>query len=234
MKNINVIDGQIDLFNLPIQEPVKPKEKIIVEKLEIKEDKFKEIINLYKDSCKRIVKRVSGALLVGFEDKTMHFNSQGINEFDLSPDVGLMPADEIILANEDKELNDLQLKKLNYMKVAEYIKRKGDSNIIIPGEKTIVINPKGWVIEYEQKPRYHENELFITEIAKESTDLANKVTKVDTNITEFEIDDSVEIEYQGIKNIGKVVRAYNKGETINVTWNGQHSAFYYKCVKKIS
>lgn len=231
---VNVIDGQIDLFNIPIQEPVKPKEKIVTEKLEKKEDKFQELINFYKDSCNRIVKRVSGALLVGCEDKTMYFNSQGINEFDLSPDVGLMPGDEILIANEDMELNDMQLRKLAAMDPVQYIKRKGDSNIIIPTEsRTIVINPKGWVIEYEQKPLYHENEFFSTEMPKENSDLTNKITKVDTNITDFQINDSVEIEYQGIKNIGKVVSVYNNGETINVAWNCQRTAFYYKCVKKI-
>jgi len=229
LKKINLIEGQVNLFDLPIQDTVNPKEKII----EIKEDNFKEIINLYKESCNRIIKRVSGALLVGFQDRTMYFNKQGIHEFDLRSDVELMPGDEIILANEDKELNDLQLKKLNDMKVTEYIKRKGDSNIIIPGEKTIVINPKGWVIEYEQKPKYHENEIFVTEMTIESTDLANKITKVNANITEFQIDDSVEIEYQGIKSTGKVVRVYNNGETINVAWEGKHTAFYYKNIKKI-
>jgi len=235
LKNINILEGQVNLFDLLIQERIKPKEKIIVEKPMIKEDNFMEIINRYKESCSRIVKRVSGALLVGFEDKTMHFNSQGINEFDLTPYVGLMPGDEILIANVDRELNDIQLRKLAIMDPVQYIKRKGDSNIIIPmEEKTIVINPKGWVIEYEQKPKYHESELFITEMAKESTVLANKVTKVDTNITEFEIDDLVEIEYQGIKSTGKVVRVYNSGETINVAWNGQRTAFYYKCVKKLA
>lgn len=235
MKNINIIEGQVNLFDLPIQECIKPKEKImVIVKPMVKEDCFIEIINLYKESCCRIVKRISGALLVGFDDRTMYFNKQGIHEFDLSSDVGLMPADEIILVNEDSKFNDLQLKKLNYMKVTEYIKRKGDSNIIIPGEKTIVINPKGWVIEYEQKPKYHENELFITEMDIESIDLANKVTKMDTNITEFEIDDSVEIEYQGIKSKGKVVRIYNNGETINVDWEGKRTAFYYKYVKKLA
>jgi len=236
LKKIDVIEGQVNLFDIPIQEPIKPKEKIIViEKPMIKEDCFREIINLYKGNCFRIVKRISGALLVGFEDKTMYFSKQGIHEFDLSPDVGLMPADEIILVNEDKEINDLQLKKLKDMNVDQYIKRKGDSNIIIPmEEKTIVINPKGWVIEYEQKPKYHENELFIIDMAKEITDLATENTKMDTNITEFEIDDSVEIEYKGIKSTGKVVRVYNNGETINVAWEGKRTAFYYKCVKKLA
>ena len=233
MKKIEVIEGQIDLFNIPIREPIKHKEESIIEEQEIKEDNFKEIINLYKEHCIRIVKQVCGALLVEVEDRTLYFNSLGINELELKKDMELLPGDEILVVNKDKELNDLQLEKLKDMKVTEYIKRKGDSNIIIPGEKTIVINPKGWVIEYEQKSKYHKNELFSTEIAKENTDLANKVTKVDTNITEFEIDDSVEIEYEGIKSTGKVVRVYNNGETINVAWKGKRTAFYYKFVKKI-
>ncbi|OOM60940.1 hypothetical protein CLBEIC_56450 [Clostridium beijerinckii] len=174
------------------------------------------------------------ALLVELEDKTKYFNGQGVHEFDLGVNVGLMPADEILFVNKDKELNDLQLKKLNDMKVTQYIKRKCDSNVIIPGEKTVVINYKGWVIEYEQKPKYHENELFVTQMAKEITDLDNKVTKMDANITEFEIGDLVEIEYKGIKGTGKVVRVYNNGETINVAWEGKRTAFYYKCVKKIA
>lgn len=234
MKKINVLEGQIDLFNMPIQEPIiKPKEKVIIEKQEIREDHFQKIINLYKESCNRIIKTVSGALLVELEDKTKYFNGQGVHEFDLGANVGLMPADEILFVNKDKELNDLQLKKLNDMKVTQYIKRKGDSNVIIPGEKTTVINYKGWVIEYEQKPKYHENELFVTEMAKEITDLDNKVPKMDANITEFEIDDFVEIEYKGIKGVGKVARVYNNGETINVVWEGKHTAFYYKNVNKI-
>lgn len=233
MKNINIIEGQVNLFDLPIQEPDKPKEEKVIYKPIIEVDNFKEIINLYKDSCNRIVKRVSGALLVGFEDKTMYFNKQGINEFNLSPDVGLMPADEIMLVNKNKELNDLQLKKIKDMHASQYIKRLGDSNIIIPmEEKTIVINHKGWVIEYLQKPRYHPDELFITETPNKITDRANKYTKVDTNITDFQIDDLVEIEYEGIKNTGKVVSIYNNGETINVTWDGKHTAFHYKNVKK--
>jgi len=207
LKKINVLEGQIDLFSMPIQEPIiKPKEKVIIEKQEIREDHFQKIINLYKESCNRIIKTVSGALLVELEDKTKYFKGQGVHEFDLAANVGLMPADEILFVNKDKELNDLQLKKLNDMKVTQYIKRKGDSNVIIPGEKTTVINYKGWVIEYEQKPKYHENELFVTEMAKEITDLDNKITKMDTNITEFEIDDLVEIRYKGIKGTGKVVK----------------------------
>jgi signal peptidase I len=229
----NILEGQINLFDLPIQEIIKPKEPVT--KCVPEGNNFNEIISLYEKSCNRIVKQVCGALIIELEDRTLYFNKQGVNELELKKDMDLLPADEILIVNKDKELNDLQLKKLKDINTEKYIKRKGDANIIVPLEdKTIVINPKGWVIEYEQKPKYHPNELFMIEMAKEITDLATKSTKVDTNITEFAINDSVEIEYQGIKSTGKVVRVYNNGETINVAWEGKRTAFYYKSVKKVS
>lgn len=112
MKKVNILEGQIDLFNLPIQEPIKPKEKFIIEKQEIKEDVFEETINLYKNSCLRIIKMICGALLVEVEDKTMYFNKEGKHEFNLSTNIGIMPADEIIIANDEKPLNDIQMDKL--------------------------------------------------------------------------------------------------------------------------
>lgn len=235
---VNIIDGQMDLFSMPIQEPVRPKEEIIIAKPKIETDNFKDIINLYKDNCIRIVKTVSGALLVGLEDKTLYFNSEGKNEFNLNPDVGLTPADEIIIANVDKELNDIQLMKLEELQPKQYIKRKGEANVIILGDsKTITINPRGWVLEWKMKPKYHENELFITKMANENTDLANKVTEMDIIITETEeikIDDMVEFSYRNQICIGKIVSIYNGGETVNVSWDGKHTAFYYKSVKKVS
>jgi hypothetical protein len=85
-------------------------------------------------------------LLVELDNKTLYFNSNAINEFELPKDVGIMPGEEILIAYIDKELNSLQKQKLNELKPKEYIKRKGDYNLIIPGEKTIVINPKGWIL----------------------------------------------------------------------------------------
>ncbi len=230
---VNNIEGQINLFDLPIQEIIKPKNPVT--KCVPKQNNFIEIISLYEKSCNRIVKQVCGALLIELEDRTLYFNREGVNELELKKDMELLPGDEILIVNEDKDFNDLQLKKLKDMNVEKYIKRKGDANIIVlANKKTIVITPLGWVLEYEQKPKYHESELFITEMDKENTDLANKITKMDTNITYFQIDDLVEIEYEGIKSIGNVVRVYNNGETINVAWNGKQTAFYYKCIKKVS
>ena len=109
MKSECFIEGQISIFESPIIEIEKPKKVIIKE--EIKEiDKFDSIIKLYSKSCNRIVKTLSGALLVELDDKTLYFNSNGINEFNLSKDVAIMPEEEIIIANIDKELNQRQKK----------------------------------------------------------------------------------------------------------------------------
>lgn len=40
------------------------------------------------------------------------------------------------------------------------------------------------------------------------------------------------IEYEGIKSIGKVVRTYNNGETLNVFWNDKETAFIIKMWRK--
>ena len=143
MKNEGIIEGQINIFDLPIIEVIKHKNKITKEIPIIKTSKLDHIVNLYSATCSRIVKTYSGALLVELENKTLYFNSDGINEFELPENVGIMPEEEILIVNIDKELNDLQKEKLEALKPKEYIKRKGDANLIIPGEKTIVINPKG-------------------------------------------------------------------------------------------
>jgi hypothetical protein len=128
MKNECFIEGQISIFDLPVIEVIKPKEIIIKEKnKEI--DKFDSIIKLYTKSCSIIVKTFSGALLVELDDKTLYFNSKGINEFNLSSNVGIMLGEEVLIANKDKVLNSIQIQKLGEIKPKEYIKRKGDANV---------------------------------------------------------------------------------------------------------
>lgn len=218
---VNVIDGQMDLFSMPIQEPIKTKE-IIVAKPKMEQDNFKDIISLYKDTCNRIVKIVSGALLVELEDKTLYFNSEGKDEFNLGIDVGLTPSDEIIIANVDKNLNDIQLSKLAIMDPTQYIKRKGDSSIIIPtGTKTIVINKNGWVIEWIMKPIFKEDEVVL------------RVKEEQPQDEELRIGDKVQFKYSNEQCVGEIKSIYNNGETINVSWNGKHTAFFHKCLKKV-
>lgn len=220
----DILQGQISIFDLDLDQPQKPKKELeplsFMAKPKVSQsDKFTEIINLYKSTAARIVKRVHGALLLELEDKTLYFNSAGINELVLKKDIELMPADEILFVNQDKEVNELQLKKLKDMQVKQYIKREGD------------------------------DELFITEMATKSANLANNSEKMDRNITKFingdtelkndeaelkdlQMGDKVEFNYDGPQ-VGKITRIYNNGETVNVSWYHKNTAFYYKCVKKI-
>lgn len=237
MKNECIIEGQINIFELPIIDPIKSKDRIVKETAIIKSSKLDDIIKLYSETCSRIVKTLSGALLVVIENKTLYFNSNGINEFELPKNVGIMPGEEILIANIDKGVNDIQRQKLEELNPREYIKRKGDCNLIIPGEKTIVINPKGWILEYMQEPKYHEDEIFSTEFnfkSKDIDDIKSEITSdiEDVGDKDFKVDDKVDIQYRGIKTIGKVVRIYNNGETLNVEWDGKQTAFYYKNVKQ--
>lgn len=77
-------------------------------------------------------------------------------------------------------------------------------------------------------------------MAKKITVLANNDAKMATNITksvedeELKIGDKVQFKYSNEQCIGKIRSIYNNGETINVSWNGKHAAFYYKCLKKVS
>lgn len=232
--NEGIIEGQISIFDLPIED-IKSKEKKSKIAAKIISNPLKDIINIYSESCSRIVKTFSGSLLVELDDKTLYINSKGINEFNLPINVGIMPGEEILIANKDKELNSIQKQKLEDLKVKEYIKRKGDANIIIPGEKTIVINPKGWVLEYNQKPMNHSNEIFNTEFNLKINEINDRKNKIAVNIIDidFKVGDEVIIKYQGAKAIGKVVRIYNKGETLNIMWDGKQTAFYYKNVEKV-
>lgn len=179
-------------------------------------DYFTSLIDKYKDSCELIVKTKYNSLMVEFNDKTLDFMKNG-ECMKLSKGIALLPGDEILIANKDKAVNELQLSRLKEFKVGSYIKRKGDINIIIPsGEKTIVINPKGWVLEYIQKPIFKENEVI--EITKKEEPL--------------KVGDRVQFNYDG-KQIGEIYSIYNGGNTVNVIWNNKHTAMYYKLVKKL-
>jgi hypothetical protein len=228
MKNENLIDGQISIFDLPVIKVIKTKEISIKKEENIESDRLDSIVKLYSENCSRIVKTISGALLVELEDKTLYFNSAGIKEFEIAKDVAIMPGEEIIIANSGKGINEIQKEKLEALKVIEYIKRKGDANLIIPGERTIVINPKGWVLEYDQKPQYHSGEIFQIEGYLINKNIEENISGSDIN---YKVGNKVYIEYQGIKSIGKIVRIYNNGETLNVAWDGKQTAFYYKNVE---
>lgn len=133
---------------------------------------------------------------------------------------GILPGDEIVIANDEKPFNDVQYKKLLEINPKQYIKRKGDLSIIIPTEtRNLAITKEGWVIEWKQKPKFKENEIFILEKVQENQ--------------EFNVGDMVEFVYKNQNCKGQVTRIYNNNETINVSWDGKQTAFYHSKLKKV-
>lgn len=197
MKKYAVVQGQLSLWDLPKEDK---------EECKVVQADLSSIIEKYKHISSRIVKTSYGALLIELEDRTLYYSSSGINEFDLSKDVGLTPADEILIAQEEKEATKIQLARVEELKVDKYIKRRGDRNIIVPGETTKVITPFGWIIEYKQKPVYKDDELRT--LPREEP---------------WKVGDLVEFEHNGNQQ-GKIFSIYNNGHTVNVIWDNKHTA----------
>lgn len=222
---IKAIKDQISIFDY--LETIK-NENSIIETSGIKPKKIQSnsLVNRYKDSCTRIVKRVSGAIIVELEEKSIYFNKAGIKEFEMNKDTPLLPGDELLIVNQDKELNSIQLEQLKGFDVDSYIKRKGDSNIIIITDKTVVINPYGWILEYEMKPIYKDDEIIkINNI---------EVVEQQEEKQEFKVGDIVTAKYNEEDITGEVRWIYNNGETLNISWDNKQTAFYYKNVRKVA
>lgn len=213
-----VLNGQMSVFEY--LESIK--EKPVVELNDPKnQSKLESLIEKYKEKSERIVRTVSGALKIDISGRTIYYNKNAIKEFEKEGTTPLLPADVILIANKDYETNDIQLEKLKYFDVSSYIKRKGDKNIIIVMEnKTVVINPKGWILEYRMKPKYKENEII-------------EIEKYKTTDKTFKIGDKVKTKYKDEIVKGIVTRIYNNGETLNISWDNKNTAFYYKNVKRM-
>lgn len=206
-------------------------------------DVFKGIIDKYKDTCKRIVKSISGALLVEMDGETLYFNKDGYKEMILSDNLPVLPGYIMLVINEDKPVSEKQIEILNELNISKCIKRIGDSNIYFLRDQTICINNKGWILEYQQEPIYDKSMIYSLEptVSKEtiilntnsdnenSTDSMLECTDIEYK---FSIGDDVIAKYGDDFIEGTVYSVYNNGETINIKWNNCISAFYYKLIVK--
>ena len=232
---LQVIEGQMNLFDLP-EEKIQPQQTKAIREPVARN--FDKIINQYKDSCNRIF-IIEKKLYVEFEDRTVQFNQDGQQERIFDIDMFLRPKDEIVIANKYKPINDKQIKALNKIQTDKFIKRKSDSNILIQFDDCcIAIYPSGHFEKWKSPAVYMDNEVYtIDEI--ENINKINEETVQDPVQDEIEVDgdlhlgDRVSFDYNGPQ-VGEIVRIYNKGETVNVCWDNKQTAFYYKHVKKIS
>ena len=237
MKSI-VFEGQISLFD------EQPK---VINIIQVREDNkdnpiFTEIIEKYRDICTRIAK-VERKLYVEANNQTLSFESDGEASHIFVKNMLLRPKDEILVANEYKPINDKQIKTLRKIQTDKFIKRKSDSNILIQYENfCMAIYPSGHFAKWKSPAVFKQNEVYtIDEI--ENINKMHEEIKEDLKVEEeievkeseenLKLGDKVSFNYKGLQ-VGEIVRIYNKGETVNVSWDNKQTAFYYKSVVKIN
>ncbi|WP_154826512.1 hypothetical protein [Clostridium butyricum] len=238
MKSI-VVDGQLSLFDE--QHKVV---NIIPTKEENKDNTiFKELIDKYRDKCTRIVK-VEKKLYVEIGDQTLSYEADGEPGGIFIRDMLLRPKDEILVANEYKSITAEQIKTVkNKMHVDKFIKRKSDNNILIQYDNfCMAIYPSGKFAKWKSAAVFKENEVYrideIENINKMYEEIkedpkAEGITEISESEETLRLGDKVKFDYHGPKE-GNIVRIYNKGETVNVSWDNKQTAFYYKSVVKIN
>ena len=237
MKSI-VVDGQLSLFD------EQPKVVNIIPTKEENKDNpiFRELIDKYRDTCTRIVK-VEKKLYVEIGDQTLSYEADGEPGGIFIRDMLLRPKDEIIIYNEYKPINDKQIKTLRIIQTDKFIKRKSDSNILIQYDNfCMAIYPSGKFAKWKSPAVFKDDEIFsideIENINKMHEEIkedpkAEGVTEISESEETLRLGDKVKFDYHGSKE-GNIVRIYNKGETVNVSWDNKQTAFYYKSVVKIN
>ena len=95
---LQVIEGQINLFDLP-KEEIKPTKAMRDPVLN-----FDKIINQYKDACNRIF-IIEKDLYVELEDRTVQFHKDGEQGRIFAIDMLVRPKDELIISNKYKPIN---------------------------------------------------------------------------------------------------------------------------------
>lgn len=233
MKSI-VVDGQLSLFD------EQPK---VINIIQVREDNkdnpiFIDLIEKYRDTCTRIAK-VERKLYVEVNNQTLSFESDGEASHIFVKNMLLRPKDEILVANEYKPINDKQIKTLRKIQTDKFIKRKSDNNILIQYDNfCMAIYPSGRFAKWKSAAVFKDNEVYtIDEIENinkmhEEIEEDPKVEEI-IEISTLRLGDKVKFNYDGPKE-GNIVRIYNKGETVNVSWDNKQTAFYYKSVVKIN
>lgn len=235
---ISVIEGQLSIFDLPQITPKEEVKKVI----EIDKNIDDEIINRYKDISLRIIKLFGGRYLIETNNESIYcyrngaidYHSKLSNENSITLR-SLLSMDKILFSKEDLKVNDIQNNLLDEIKkshsVDKVIKRFGDCSYIVIikdsyyGANTLVINPKVWIVPYTQTPIYKDEEVIFQ----------NEKEEIKNDIKEIEVGSMVKVNYQSKEYIGQVVRMYGpSNKTVNVIFNGMHSAFYKDNIRLVN
>lgn len=227
---LDVIEGQVSIFDLPVMTPKEEVKKII----EIDENADDEIINKYKSIAIKIIKCFGGRYSIETEKERIMLYRNGKEDYRTNELRALLPMDNILFAREDFKVNDKQeqlLEEFNKTRnIDKVIKRFGDySYIVITKDgncriNTHVINNKGWIVDYKDKPIYKDEEVIFK---NDNEEFKHDNGEIQNDIKTIEIGSIVKVKYQNKEYIGKVVRIYGpSNKTVNVIFNGIHSAFY--------
>ena len=227
---LDVIEGQVSIFDLPVMTPKEEVKKII----EIDENTYDEIINKYKSIAIRIIKCFGGRYCIETEKERIMLYRNGKEDYRTNELRALLPMDHILFVREDFKVNDKQEQLLKEFKktrnIDKVIKRFGDSIYIVItkdgncGINVHVINNKGWIVDYKDKPIYKDEEVIFK---NDKEELKHDNGKFQNGIKAIEVGSIVKVKYQNREYIGKVVRIYGpSNKTVNVIFNGMHSAFY--------
>ena len=230
---LDAIEGQISIFDLPAITPKEEVKKVI----EIVKNTDDEIINKYKSIALRIIKY---SIETEKERIMLYRNSK--EDYRTNELRALLPMDNILFAKEDFKVNDKQEQLLEEFKktrnIDKVIKRFGDSSYIVItkdsscGINVHVINNKGWIVDYMDNPIYKGEEVIFK---NDKEELQHDKEKNQNDIKTIEVGSIVKVKYQNKDYIGKVVRIYGpSNKTVNVIFNGMHSAFYMDHVESVS
>lgn len=226
----SIIEGQVSIFDLTVMTPKEEVKKVI----EIDENTDDEIINKYKSIAIRIIKCFGGRYSIETEKERIMLYRNGKEDYRTNELRALLPMDKILFAREDFKVNDKQeqlLEEFNKTRnIDKVIKRFGDSSYIVItkdgncGINVHVINNKGWIVDYKDKPIYKDEEVIFK---NDKEELKHDNGEIQNDIKTIEIGSIVKVKCQNKEYIGKVVRIYGpSNKTVNVIFNGMHSAFY--------
>ena len=234
---ITVLEGQVSIFDIPQQTIVK--KEIIKDKPKNKDN----FLEKYMGSANRILKLFGGRYAIEFDNETIYLTREGKEDYKSEVYRAALPIDEILMAKADKEVNSIKERILEQMKIenniGKVIKRFGDENYILitKDNKTIGINQKGWIIPYVNKAVYKNEDIVqkVTESVNETSKNVTKTSKSVNDIDKIVIGSNVEVTYADKKHRGIVTRIYGPGDrTVNVIFDGRHTAFFRDNIKLIS
>ncbi|MHC1683714.1 MAG: hypothetical protein AB6733_12270 [Clostridiaceae bacterium] len=205
-------------LEIKIEKPVKSLE------LTLKQQEFLDKNNIMEnENLSRLIKYCGGGAGIEFkyEDsfETIYINTNGEKEFSSPKKTSVLPMDNILYYKSGfSDFNNTQLEKLQEiipkLNDPKVIKRKGDENIIIQLQyKAISINPKGWILEFNNCKVVHEED----EVEKQERIQPKDIRELQKNV---KVGDVVEAKLISRTITGEITSIYGMHNmTLNISFD---------------